>query len=193
MSSKRLDRARHLSARLKAGLMLVAALYLPLIGLVVIGQYVMPVYAGLGVCVLGLVRKHPWMLAAGLWLLSFKWHIGAIPGLAALLLAATYGRAFLVQAVGNTLVIVLLASCVGIAAGPPLASHLFPICARAIRGRRQPGLRHMQQPGMDAHNPPGRGKQLGLRSPAVGPWCRCHGSAKGLAPSGYRPRRHRRS
>ncbi|MCO4744156.1 MAG: DUF2029 domain-containing protein [Proteobacteria bacterium] len=74
-----LTAGRSLPAR--AILASIGGLYLPLIGLVVVGQYTLPVFTGCALGLYGLQKRRPWALAFAALLVSFKWHVGAVPAL----------------------------------------------------------------------------------------------------------------
>lgn len=94
-----------------------ASLYLPVIGLVTIGQYTLPVYAGGALGLLALSRRQPWMLALAFLLLSFKWHVGLIPavGLLALVLR---DRDLARRGAGPTVAVFAAASALGLLLDP---------------------------------------------------------------------------
>ena len=74
-----------LDARQRAVRLLWAVLWLPTLGLLVVGQYVPPLLLGLGAFTFGWRRRKPWLTALGLALLTFKPHVGALPLLAGLI------------------------------------------------------------------------------------------------------------
>jgi hypothetical protein len=98
--------------RLFAGIAI--GFYLPLLGLLAVGQYTMPVFAGIGLGYLAVKRRSPWPLAAAALLLSFKWHIGALPGLALVVLVVR-DRELLRRSVLPTLAVFALACLAGFA------------------------------------------------------------------------------
>lgn len=96
--------------RLIAGM--AVGFYLPLLGLLVVGQYTMPVFAGVGVGLLAVKRRSPWLLAAAALLLSFKWHVGALPGLALVVLVVR-DRELMRRSVVPTLAVFAVACLAG--------------------------------------------------------------------------------
>lgn len=96
---------------------LAVSLYFPVIGLVTIGQYTLPVYVGGALGLLGLSRKQPWLIAMALLLLSFKWHIGLIP--AGVLVALTLrDRNLATRALAPTLAVFGVGGLLGLLLDP---------------------------------------------------------------------------
>lgn len=91
--------------------------YPPLLGLIAVGQMAMPVFAGVGLALYGLRRRRPWLLALAALLLSFKWHIGALPGLFFLALLWRE-RALFWRTLGPGLGLFAVASVAGMALDP---------------------------------------------------------------------------
>ena len=61
---------------------LLAILFLPVLGALYVGQFVFPVLLGAGILVYALPREKSWLAAIGLFLLTFKPHIGGLVFLA---------------------------------------------------------------------------------------------------------------
>ena len=57
---------------------LLTVLFLPVLGALYVGQFVFPVLLGAGVLFYALPRKHTWLTSIGLFLLTFKPHIGGL-------------------------------------------------------------------------------------------------------------------
>jgi hypothetical protein len=56
-----------------------AFLFLPALGILVVGQYTIPVLLGAALCLYGWEKKSSWLLVVGLLLLTFKPHVGGLP------------------------------------------------------------------------------------------------------------------
>jgi hypothetical protein len=62
--------------------LLLAVLFLPVLGALIVGQFVFPVLLGAGILVYALQRENIWLTALALFLLTFKPHIGGLVFLA---------------------------------------------------------------------------------------------------------------
>ncbi len=62
--------------------LLLAVLFLPVLGALIVGQFVFPVLLGAGILVYALRRENMWLTAIALFLLTFKPHIGGLVFLA---------------------------------------------------------------------------------------------------------------
>ncbi len=67
---------------------LLAVTWAPTLGLVAVGQMTMPVLTGIALGLYALDRRAPWGLGLAAFLMSYKWHVGAIPALGGLVLLA---------------------------------------------------------------------------------------------------------
>ncbi len=118
---------------------LAAVMFLPVFGLLVVGQYSLPVVLGVALFVKAAPRQNSLLLALSLGLMTFKPHIGlplAIFGFGWLL----YRRAWL--AVGMTLGLALALALAGLLADPAWLPHYWQSLSlyRAIPGVQTCGL-----------------------------------------------------
>ncbi|PWH12577.1 MAG: hypothetical protein DDG60_12365 [Anaerolineae bacterium] len=117
---------------------LLAALFIPAFGLLVVGQYSAPVLLGAALFVWAAQRQSPWGLAISLVLMTFKPHIGLFLVLAGFgWLTLQRKHPFARQAIGLTVALGLLLIAIGF-----LADTRWPLTylASLLRYREIPGV-----------------------------------------------------
>jgi len=70
------------STRKRIASLLLAVLFLPVLGALIVGQFVFPVLLGAGILLYALQRENLWLTSIALFLLTFKPHIGGLVFLA---------------------------------------------------------------------------------------------------------------
>lgn len=86
---------------------LLAILFLPVLGALFVGQFVFPVLLGAGILVFALPRERPWLASFGLFLLTFKPHIGGLVFVAVIVHLLLKRNSFAHRALWTTGVILL--------------------------------------------------------------------------------------
>jgi hypothetical protein len=86
---------------------LLAILFLPVLGALYVGQFVFPVLLGAGILVYAIPREKVWLASTGLFLLTFKPHIGGLVFLAVIIHLLSKRNAFARRALWTTGAILL--------------------------------------------------------------------------------------